>query len=137
MQPPRPLTPAALLLLLGALAGCLDVSPAGTAFVSDPPGARVLVDGRDSGWVTPCQFALDVEETYVVSFALPGYAPREVLLVPDTRRALIDWYQGVNGVKSATRFPILMPVDDFLFPLRTVQTLAPGRVFVRLRPQDS
>lgn len=125
------------MLLLASLAGCLDVSPPGTTFASDPAGARVLVDGRDSGWVTPCAFALDKEETYVVSFSLVGYTPREVLLVPDGHCGLINWYQGVNGVKSTVRFPILLPTRDFLFPLREVQTLAPGRVFVRLRPADS
>ena len=125
------------MLLLASLAGCLDVSPPGTTFASDPAGARVLVDGRDSGWVTPCAFALDVDETHVVSFALVGYTPRELLLVPHEHRGVIDWYQGVNGVKSTIRFPILMPPGNFLFPFREVQTLAPGRVFVRLRPDDS
>jgi len=113
------------------------MSPPGTSFASDPEGARVLIDGRDSGWVTPCAFKLDEEETHVVSFALVGYTPREVVLVPDDRLGVISWYQGVNGVRSTVRFPILLPTVDFLFPLREVQTLAPGRVFVRLRPADS
>jgi hypothetical protein len=43
--------------------GLLDVSPPGTAFASEPPGARVEIDGQDSGWVTPCMIALDVERT--------------------------------------------------------------------------
>jgi len=137
MQPLRPASRSLPLLLLASLAGCLDVSPPGTAFASDPAGARVLVDGRDSGWVTPCQFALDVEKNHVVSFALVGYTPREVLLVPDGHQQVIDWYQAVNGVRSTIHFPLLMPTTDFLFPLRDVQTLAPGRVFVRLRPTDS
>jgi hypothetical protein len=41
----------ALFVLCLFSAGCAQH----TAFVSDPPGARVLVDGRDVG-VTPCLF---------------------------------------------------------------------------------
>lgn len=137
MHPPRPSLRSLPLLLLASLAGCLDITPPGTSFASDPAGARVLVDGRDSGWVTPCAFTLDDDETHLVSFALVGYTPREVLLVPDDRQSVITWYQGVNGVRSTVRFPILLPTIDFLLPLREVQTLAPGRVFVRLRPADS
>lgn len=118
-------------------ASCLNVSPPGTAFASEPPGARVRVDGRDSGWVTPCQIALDVEESHLVTLELDGYTPREVQLGPLERHGIIAWRQGVNGVRSTIRFPILLPTEDLLIPFRESSALAPGRVFVRLRPADA
>jgi hypothetical protein len=57
--------------------------------------------------------------------------------VPEERRAIIDWYQAVNGFRSTVRFPILMPFGDFVFPLREVRSLSPERVFVRLHAQGS
>jgi len=125
--------------LWAALAGlaasaCLNVSPPGQSFSSEPSGARVYVDGRDSGWVTPCLVALDEEQSHTISFQLEGYAAREVVLVPDLRREVIEWQRGVNGVRSTVRFPILLPTEDLLLPIREIRGLSPGRVFVRLRP---
>jgi len=119
------------------LASCVSVAPPGTAFTSEPPGARVNVDGRDSGWVTPCMLALDDEETHVVRLELAGYGAREVVLVPDRRRMIVNWQHGVNGVKSNVRFPLLLPVGDLFVPFREVRTLAPGRVFIRLHPESA
>lgn len=135
---PRP-RPVLLALVLGACAlaaGCINVSPAGPTFASEPPGARVHVDGRDSGWVTPCQIALDTDEVHTVALVMPGYAARELVLVPEEHVKIVDWLLGVNGVRSTINFPILLPAWDFLFPLREVHALAPGRVFVRLRPAE-
>lgn len=119
---------------LALLPSCLDVSPSGTSFASEPPGARVHVDGRDSGWVTPCKIALDVDEPHVVTLAMVGYEPRELQLVPLHRRGLVSWSLGVNAPQSTIHFPILLPGWDLFFPIRDSQALAPGRVFVRLRP---
>src|SRR6185503_2150986 len=124
----------AALLLSGA--SCLNIAAPGPALSSEPPGARVRVDGRDSGWVTPCQIALDGDRAHVLTIELGGYAPREVRLEPQERHGVVAWRQGVNGVKSTIRFPLLMPADDLLLPFRELGGLAPGRVFVRLRPAD-
>jgi hypothetical protein len=124
-----------LILILGT--SCLSVQAPGPALSSEPPGARVRVDGRDSGWVTPCQIALDEDRAHVLTLELEGYAPRELRLEPLERHGIIAWRQGVNGVKSTIRFPILMPAVDLLLPFRELGGLAPSRVFVRLRPADA
>ena len=56
-------------------------------------------------------------------------------LVPVERLGVISWYQAVNGVRSTIRFPLLQPVEDLLLPFRPADALAPGHVFVRLRPE--
>jgi hypothetical protein len=78
--PMRSFSAPFLLAALASLASCLNITPCGTTLASEPPGARVRVDGRDSGWVTPCLIALDAEETHVVTLELDGFAPREVVL---------------------------------------------------------
>lgn len=128
---PRALGLAAVLALLPS---CLNVSPPGTTFASEPPGARVHVDGRDSGWVTPCRIALDTDEPHVVTLAMDGYAPREVRLTPLNRRGLVSWSLGVNAPQSTIHFPILLPAWDLFFPIRDWESQSPARVFVRLRP---
>src|SRR5262245_1826682 len=110
----RTLPPVLAVLL--CLASCVNVSPASTALASEPPGARVCVDGRDSGWVTPCMLDLGSDETHVVTLELAGYVPRSVVLTPFDRQGIVAWHQGVNGVKSTIRFPILLPTIDLLFP---------------------
>ena len=136
-RPRAPLTSLALALSLGGAASCVNVSPPGTTFTSEPPGARVHVDGRDSGWVTPCIIALDVEETHLVRIELSGHAPREIMLVPDYRPGGVSYSQAVTGTRSTLTFPTRLPVGDFFFPLREIQTLSPARVFVRLRPESA
>lgn len=126
-----------LFLTPAGAAGCVNIAPSGTAIASEPPGASVHVDGHDSGWVTPCAIALDEDEAHVVRVALEGYAPREVVLNPDRRLLIASWDQAVAGLKSTLRFPTRMPAGQFLFPFRELQTLAPGRVFVRLRPEPT
>lgn len=144
------LAPTGCAVLLGALAktsavllaaflhaSCMNVSPPGVTFASEPPGARVQVDGQDSGWVTPCMIALTWEEVHVVTLALEGHVPHEILLVPEERLGVSDWRQGASGVNSTIRFPFFQEPVDFFFPLREVRALAPGRVFVRLRPAET
>ena len=135
MRPLLATSLSAVLLILGA--SCLSVQSPGPALSSEPPGARVRVDGRDSGWVTPCQIALDEDRAHVVTLELEGYAPREVRLEPLDRHGVIARRPAVNGVKSTIRFPILMPTVDLLLPFRELGGLAPNRVFVRLRPADA
>jgi len=129
--------PALRALLLSALAlasGCRNVSSAGVHFSSEPPGAAVRVDGEDSGWVTPCEVALDVEREHEVELVLEGFAPRHFLLVPDLRRSFVSWNQAVNGLTTRQRAPFLQPTEDLLLPFREERALSPGRIFVRLHP---
>jgi hypothetical protein len=133
----RLLTTATLLgLLLVTLSGCLATSAPGATLTSSPPGARVLVEGKDSGWVTPCQMWLDVDEPVAVTFELPGYATRTVRLVPARQWSAVTWTLGIHPAQDAP-FPALLPPEDLLLPFREDDFLAPTRVFVRLRPEDA
>ena len=134
---PASLTRLALALLLPGAASCVNISPPGTALTSEPPGARVEVDGHDSGWVTPCLIALDEDETHLVRIVLDGHAPHEIVLEPFYRRSAVSLSEGVTGMRSTLQFPTRLPVQDLLFPLRESYTMSPARVFVRLRPESA
>lgn len=132
----RFLSTVALLPALSLAPACVATSVPGATFTSEPIGARVLVDGRDSGWVTPCQIWLDVDEPVEVSFALEGYSTRTVKLVPARQWSAVTWPLGVHPAQDAP-FPALLPPEDLLLPFREDDHLAPTRVFVRLRPAEA
>ncbi len=124
------------LVAVAALAttGCLNLTPAGTFFASQPPGAHVVVDGQDSGWITPCMIALDLEDDHAVRIELPGYAPRELRLDPNKRVLCIPWENGQTGLNPYPRFPLFLEWQSLFLPFRQNDMLAPARVFVRLEP---
>ena len=55
---------------------CVLVSrPNGIVVSSDPPGATVSIDRRDSGFVTPCVLEVDADDDKRVDIQLKGYEP--------------------------------------------------------------
>ena len=131
---PRPL--AGLLLALVALSSCArNISPPGVFFASEPPGARILVDGLDSGYVTPRMIAMDDGDRYRVSFELPGFYPQQVILVPNKRAYWIAWEEGAVGMHGLL-FPLFLTVGELSVPRRVNTVHAPSRVFVRMEPRQ-
>lgn len=121
-------------LCAAALSGCLVTTPPGAFLSSTPSGARVLVDGHDSGFVTPCQVDLDTSERVQVELELEGYEPASMILAPNSSTSVIGWSHG-NGypVGSLSIPPRLMTRDLFL-PFRPDHGHHPHRVHVRLLP---
>ena len=125
----RLLPPLACALLL---AGCslLDHS-AKVALASDPPGARVLIDEHDSGFVTPCVLELDPSDDTRMSMVLPGYETARRLLVPTRDVQLILWRD--MYLRSAVwRWPLWLNMRDMFEPVRVDKRFSPARIFVRL-----
>ncbi len=132
----RPLLQIALALPLLALGSCApNISPPGVFFSSDPPGARILVDGLDSGFVTPRMLALDDKEHYRISFELPGFRPQEVILVPNKDAHWVAWEEGAVGMHGL-RFPLFLAVGEIVVPRRVNTVHAPSRVYVRMQARQ-
>ncbi len=112
---------------------CRNVTPPGAFFASDPPGAQVIVDGQPSSSVTPCMLHLDTDDRHRVRFELAGYEPRELVLVPQTRRKVIAW-RDAELAPHGESLPLWHSAQDLFQPIRTDESLAPSRVFVRLKP---
>ena len=119
-------------LIATALSSCvMDVSSPGVFLATNPAGARVLVDGYDSGFATPCAIDLDPSKPHDVTFALEGYAEATRRLVPNPTVTVVPWADGDIGA-SKWRFPLFLTLDGFFFPGRSRNNLAPARVYVPL-----
>jgi hypothetical protein len=128
----------ALALPFLALGSCArNISPPGVFFSSEPPGARILVDGLDSGYVTPRLIALDDEERYRIRLELPGFESQQVILVPHSVSYWIAWEEGAVGMYGL-RFPLFLAVGEMIVPRRINTVHSPSRIYVRMQPrQDS
>jgi hypothetical protein len=103
----------------------------GVMIASHPQGARVLIDGRDSGFSTPCCLALD-ERKQRIDLVLDGYQTATRIVDDDNRTYLIYWDEGYIGPKCY-HFPMFLNLYDGLVPVRFEETYAPERLFVRMR----
>jgi len=98
---------------------------------STPPGATIKMDGRNIGFVTPCQLALDIDDDVRLDFELPGFKPETRFLTPDDEVYSILWREMYVG-EQTWRFPLFLPLKDFLVPVKWTETHAPGRLHVSL-----
>jgi hypothetical protein len=124
-----------LALCLAILPACTFIGPgagdAGIAFASTPPGARILIDGKDSGFVTPCRLALDPGDAYKVELRLQGYVPAKIRLTSDSRADAILW-SDMYIREGVWNFPLWLNLKDTFQPFSYEKTLAPARVYARL-----
>ena len=103
----------------------------GVMFSSAPPGARVVVDGRDSGFVTPCHLDLE-RKHHDVDIVLPGYTPAAVKIEPGGQTWLILWDEAWLS-ENVWHFPLWLNARDGLFPVKVERSYEPKRVYVQLR----
>ncbi len=120
--------------LLAALSGCLSETPPGAFFATTPPGARVRVDGRDTGFVTPCEIDLAGEGRVRVDLELQGYAPARVVLAERSDTTVVGWSHGVAAPIGGLHFAPFLGAPDLFLPFRPDHGHHPQRVHVRLRP---
>lgn len=142
-RPRRPRPTAVLLLpLLGLLALATSCRSVGRPvhLSSSPAGANILIDGRDSGFVTPVTLDLStprevggpIPAPREIEFRLAGYEPASrTLAVKDTEH-LIYWSDSTVFYLTG-RFPLWLNWEDLLFPKVTQTGEWPSRIFVRLR----
>ncbi len=131
----RPRRPAALAGFAFAVlsTGCsvFGHSDVGVSFFSEPPGARVIVDKKDSGFVTPCRMTLEADKHHV-ELTMPGYKTANVTLV-GTKRTEIVYWRDMTVRPETWRFPLWLNLTDTVEPVKYRQELSPGHVFVRLQ----
>jgi len=122
----------ALLCLVASATSCKMIAKsAPVSIASEPPGARILVDKRDSGFVTPAVLMLDLDETARVELQYPGYVTATRILVPDRLNETVLW-RDMHNHSSTWNFPLWLNARDGFAPFTTVRRLSPGRVYVRL-----
>lgn len=128
----RPLSLALNLLLLQAFCACGTKSRP-VLLASDPPGARIVLDGRDSGFVTPASLDLsDQPDSCAVEIVLPGYKPARRMLSSETETQYVfydDWTANYN----TWRFPLWLNWEDLFTQVIRIKGHQPARIFVHLR----
>lgn len=117
-------------LVAALLAGCAAPQPVHLS--TDPPGARVLIDGVDSGFVTPCLLELPNVPERKVAFSLRGYESAERTLVYVERTEMVYWKDASTSANTWC-FPIFLNPPDFFVPIKSKSGESPSRIFVRLR----
>lgn len=129
----RSLPRLAFVLVLGlSSASCvLFQQPQGLVVSSDPMGASVQIDGRESGFVTPCALDLDSDEDLRVDIVLPGYRTETRFVTPDHEIYAVLWREMSVG-RDTWDFPPFLNFRDFFVPVKVTQKLSPGRIHVRL-----
>ena len=128
------LAPTVLALWSLAASGCIMPDrPPGLVLASEPPGARILVDGRDSGWVTPMALRLDRGESVRVDLVLEGYRPATMAVEPGGQVwYMILWRESYKDWDT-WRFSLWLGYEDLLAPIKITKSLQPGRIYVPLR----
>jgi hypothetical protein len=133
-QPLLPRTSAAAALgaalLLAVSCAAIDQRP-GVMFSSRPSGARVLVDGVDSGFVTPCYLDL-VRVEHSVDLVLDGYIPTRVAIDPRGETWLIHYNEAWLDYNT-WRFPLWLNFWDAVTPIKIERGYSPERVFVAMK----
>ncbi|HKD99804.1 MAG TPA: PEGA domain-containing protein, partial [Planctomycetota bacterium] len=100
---------------------------------SDPPGARVFIDGQDSGFTTPV--VLEPASSLRVSVEKPGY--KRAVRPVDTERyfRIPKWNDGGTADFSLT-LPIFFTFHDFIFPFQFSRRKHPRRLYFQLEPME-
>ena len=126
-------SPRSLLTTVALLcASCLsNTASPGVFLATDPPGARVYVDGADSGFATPCSISLNKTVEHEVAFLLDGYEIARRELYPSTHWTVVPWSDGELDV-GIWRFPLFLTLEGLLFPFGEDDNLVPSRVYVPL-----
>jgi hypothetical protein len=123
--------PSLILCLLG-LGGCALLAPNRAVVLStNPPGASIFVNGKNSGFVTPCQLQLDIDEDARLDFTIPGFRPETRYVTPDDEVYAILWSEMYAGPQT-WHFPLWLPLRDFVVPVKWTEAHAPGRIHIDL-----
>lgn len=122
----------ALALCLGSTACVANERPYGVVLASDPPGARILVDGKDTGFLTPTHLGLP-RKRQRLDLELDGYQPASLLLAPGGKAYYLILWKEAYVTPRTWRFPLWLNHDDGLSPIRLAKGLQPRRIFVPLR----
>ncbi|HIF40924.1 MAG TPA: PEGA domain-containing protein [Planctomycetes bacterium] len=106
-------------------------------FSSAPAGAAILVDGEDSGFVTPALLDLPDPEDSRIEFVLEGYQTAVRQLDDERQGELVFWSEATTSPRK-WNFPLFLPYTDFFFFYKRasasrLEQQVRGRIFVRLR----
>ncbi len=127
----------ALLPLLAASACTWWQSREQVLITSDPLGARIEVDGRDTGRTTPATLAIggNFGRDHLVRLTLEGHRPAVRRLYQYTEGYTSQWIDGAYDLVLPP-LPLFWTAGDFVFPFAVRGALVPGDLYVKLYRDD-
>lgn len=126
-------------ILLAALAGCTWFHNEPYVLItSEPLGARIAIDGQDTGRTTPTRFDLgDIwGDNHLVELSLPGHRTERRILVQHTDEYTSKWIDGAFAVELPS-LPFFWTAGDFVFPFGVKAAVVPGELHCRLLPDGA
>lgn len=105
---------------------------------SDPLGARIEVDGRDTGRTTPATLAIggNFGRDHTVRLLLEGHRPEVRRLYQYTEGYTSKWIDGANDDPVLPPLPLFWTAGDLVFPFAVRGAIVPGDLHVRLHRDD-
>jgi len=134
----RPLLPF-LAFLIASLNGCVYwKSHENVLISSDPLGARILVDGRDTGKTTPSRLAIggNFGTDHIIELQKPGFRPARRRVYQHTEGYTSRWNNGVYDMVMPP-LPVFWSVGDFVTPFGIRGALLPAELYVQLDAEDA
>jgi hypothetical protein len=132
------LLPQLLVVLCSGLSACIwPKANEPVLITSDPPGARIWLDGHDTGQTTPHMF--DIAGNYGSDHELElrrdGYRPERRHLYQHTEFYMSRWIDGA-GPPGVPPLPFWWTAGDFFFPFGIRGAIVPGEVFIKMYRVD-
>lgn len=128
-----------LALSLAALASCTAWRERENVLISsDPMGARILVDGEDSGYTTPHRLTIggNFGTDHTISLEKRGYRRADRRLYQHTEGYTSKWIDGAFDL-AMPPLPLFWTAGDFVLPFGVRGALLPAELFVRLERDDA
>lgn len=127
----------ACLLLVSTSACTWWSSPEHVMITSDPLGARIFVDGADTGRTTPARLAIggNFGRDHAVELRLPGYRPERRTVYQYTEGYTSKWNDGAYDIVLPP-LPLFWTDGDLIFPFGIRGGLVPD-LYVKLHRDDA
>lgn len=134
----RPLTPLAA-CLLACLPACTSwQSHENVLISSEPLGARILVDGQDTGRTTPARLTIggNFGTDHVIELIKPGYRTVQRRVYQHTNGYTSRWNDGVYDMVMPP-LPLFWTAGDLVTPLGIRGAILPAELYVQLDKDDA
>ncbi|MEO6596379.1 MAG: PEGA domain-containing protein [Planctomycetota bacterium] len=128
-----------LLLMLTTTPACTWwSSEEGVLISSDPLGAHIHVDGRDTGRTTPSRLLIggNFGKNHMVELHKKGYRPAVRHLYQYTEGYTSKWIDGAYDAVMPP-LPLFWSAGDFVFPFGIRGAIVPSELYVKLYSEGS
>lgn len=105
---------------------------------SDPLGARITVDGQDTGKTTPASLTLGGFFGYdhTVTLTKKGYRPAQRRIYQYTEGYTSKWIDGAYDPVMPP-LPLFFTAGDMVFPFGIRSAVIPAELLIRLEAEDA